>query len=108
MTEDIIKAGFFINYHCLPTKSNIILVLIRDHDKFNNILIEYKGDQIPFDTIKDDINSMDMAQLNVGSQKLDKVILYSLSNGLIAVDNRSFSIANPFYLAKSIKDVLIV
>jgi hypothetical protein len=101
-------SGCAVNYYFLPSHSRFDIIFFRNRKDFENFIETQKYDMVDCrELIKKGIQLKLTEEKSVNPQ-LALIKCYKLSNGYIAVDNSAVSKANPFYVVKSIKEILII
>ena len=99
--------GEYIHYHVLPEKKDIDISLIASKEQFEKILKEKEGIKVSKDTL-----------MQIGIQRnyiegfflstCNSADVYQLNGGTFLVNQLSTNKPNPYFLAASLEDVILV
>lgn len=98
--------GIYINYFILPEHKKVELVSIETKKKFDKVLVDYNAQKEIVDYSK--LHTEDDSAYMFTLARISLVSVYSLSNGLYAVDQYINDKANSYYLCSSLADFKLI
>ena len=101
--DELLEFGELVNYEILPEKQNVQLLLIRNKERFENLLKHFgarpyklkESNQVKSRQFKRAFPLYDFAR---------ETTLYLLNNGYIAVDQSKNKKSNPYYVCRTIDE----